>query len=86
MFDLVVSLIVLIAMSPFLFIVAVLIKLDSPGPALYRGKRIGKDGKTFNMYKFRTMVADAEKAGPAITYNGDPRITIILIPKSLSVY
>jgi lipopolysaccharide/colanic/teichoic acid biosynthesis glycosyltransferase len=65
----------LILLSPVLFVVAVLIKLDSPGPALYLGQRVGKDGRLFRVYKFRTMSAGAHRIGPAITAAGDPRIT-----------
>jgi len=60
-----------------MLIIAVLIKLDSPDPIFYRAPRVGKDGRLFRMYKFRTMVADAEKIGPAITVDQDPRITRI---------
>jgi lipopolysaccharide/colanic/teichoic acid biosynthesis glycosyltransferase len=74
-FDLIGSLLALIVLSPVFLITAILIKLDSPGSVLYMAERIGKDGETFEMYKFRTMVADAVRLGPAITYNADPRIT-----------
>lgn len=74
-FDLVASLLALIALSPVFLITAILIKLDSPGPVLYVAERIGKDGKPFKMYKFRTMVAKARRLGPGITYKADPRIT-----------
>jgi lipopolysaccharide/colanic/teichoic acid biosynthesis glycosyltransferase len=73
--DLVGSFLALIVLSPVLLITAILIKLDSSGSVLYVTERIGKDGETFEMYKFRTMVADAVHLGPAITYNADPRIT-----------
>ena len=74
-FDLVGALLALIALSPVFLITAILIKLDSPGPVLYVAERIGRDGKPFKMYKFRTMVTDAARLGPAITYSDDPRIT-----------
>ena len=74
-FDLIGSLLALIALSPVFLITAILVKLDSPGPIFHPAERIGKDGKPFRMYKFRTMVADAARLGPAITYNDDPRIT-----------
>jgi lipopolysaccharide/colanic/teichoic acid biosynthesis glycosyltransferase len=54
-----------------------LIKFTSPGPVFYRGVRVGKDGKLFHLFKFRTMVADADRLGPGITVVGDPRITPI---------
>jgi lipopolysaccharide/colanic/teichoic acid biosynthesis glycosyltransferase len=74
-FDFIGSLLALVALSPVLLITAILIKLDSPGSVLYMAERIGKDGESFVMYKFRTMVANAVCLGPAITYNADPRIT-----------
>jgi len=73
--DLVISILGLLLLSPLLLVLALWIKLDSRGPVLYRGKRVGKDGRSFLMYKFRTMVMGAEKRGPAVTYRGDPRIT-----------
>jgi len=65
----------LILLSPLFLAVAIAIKLDSPGPVFYRTERVGKDGKLFRVYKFRSMVADAHKRGPAITTSGDSRIT-----------
>lgn len=76
-FDIVVAFIGLILFSPLMLIIAVLIKLDSPGPIFYRAPRVGKGGRPFRMYKFRTMVANAENIGPAITVDKDPRITRI---------
>ena len=73
--DLVISILGLLLLSPLLLVLALWVKLDSEGPVLYRGKRVGKDGRPFHMYKFRTMVMGAEKRGPAVTYRGDPRIT-----------
>lgn len=74
-FDFVVSLIGIIIISPILLIVAISIKLDSEGSVLFFQKRIGKDGKPFNIYKFRTMVTNAEKLGAQITVGKDNRIT-----------
>ena len=74
-FDLLISGLGLILLSPMLLFLAVWIELDSPGPILYRGKRVGIDGRPFFMYKFRTMVQGAESRGPAVTYRDDPRIT-----------
>lgn len=74
-FDLVVSLIGLVILSPFFLILAILIKLDSSGPVFHCGLRVSKDGKLLKIWKFRTMVAGAEKMGPPITYSGDPRVT-----------
>jgi len=68
------SLVVLIAL-PLWAIVAIAIRLDSPGPVFYRAIRVGKCGEPFPIYKFRTMVADAFRKGPGITRQGDSRIT-----------
>jgi len=76
-FDIVVALVGLVFFSPLMLIVAVFIKLTSPGPVFYRAPRVGKGGRAFRMYKFRTMVADADKIGPALTVDKDPRITRI---------
>jgi lipopolysaccharide/colanic/teichoic acid biosynthesis glycosyltransferase len=74
-FDVLVSAFFLSVFSPILFLIAVLIKLDSKGPVLYRATRIGQGGRPFTIYKFRTMVADARHHGPGITRDADPRIT-----------
>jgi lipopolysaccharide/colanic/teichoic acid biosynthesis glycosyltransferase len=70
-----VSTIGLILLSPTFLLVAALIRLDSPGPVFYRARRVGKDGRPFHLYKFRTMAADAAQRGPGITTAGDRRIT-----------
>jgi lipopolysaccharide/colanic/teichoic acid biosynthesis glycosyltransferase len=75
LFDLVVACIDLILLAPVLLVAGLLIKLDSPGPVFYRGARIGKDGEPFKIYKLRTMVADADRMGSALTHGQDPRIT-----------
>ncbi len=75
LFDLVISALGLVLLAPFFLVVAAAIKLQSRGPVFYRGERIGKDGKPFRIFKFRTMVADAAAAGPGITPRDDPRIT-----------
>ena len=77
LFDLLFSTSTLILIGPFLLIIAVLIKILSPGPALYRGVRSGLHGKTFRIYKFRTMVVNAEKFGGPSTALNDPRLTPI---------
>ncbi|TMQ57267.1 MAG: undecaprenyl-phosphate glucose phosphotransferase [Candidatus Eisenbacteria bacterium] len=75
-FDFTFSLIGLIALSPLLLLLALVVKMDSPGPALYAQERVGLSGKRFKMYKFRTMRADAEVGGTAVwTRPGDPRRT-----------
>jgi lipopolysaccharide/colanic/teichoic acid biosynthesis glycosyltransferase len=76
-FDFLVSLFGLIIFSPLFLIIAILIKLDSEGPVFYQGERIGKDGKPFRIFKFRTMVKDAEKMGGPSTSADDPRLTKI---------
>ncbi len=75
LFDIIFSFIGLIVTVPLLVVIAFLIKKDSPGPIFYRAKRIGKDGKTFTMYKFRTMVENADKMGGPSTASDDPRLT-----------
>ncbi len=74
-FDLVVSLVLLIALAIPMAIIALWIKLDSPGPAVYRQERVTAYGKLFFIHKFRTMVADADRIGAKITVGNDRRIT-----------
>ncbi len=74
--DIVVSAVLLIGGLPLWILVALAIKLDSPGPVLFKQKRVGKDGKIFTIYKFRSMVQGAEKmTGPKWAEEDDPRIT-----------
>jgi exopolysaccharide biosynthesis polyprenyl glycosylphosphotransferase len=74
-FDLAVSIIMLLLLTPLYALLAVLIKLDSEGPIFFRQERIGKGGKPFKIIKFRSMRIDAEKFGPALSSDHDPRIT-----------
>lgn len=74
-FDLIVSMILLIVLSPIILILAVLIKLDSKGPVFYRQERITTNGKVFRIFKFRTMVQNADKIGTLVTVGNDSRIT-----------
>jgi len=74
LFDIVFSLFGLILVSPLFLVIAVLIKLESPGQGFYRGERVGKNGKNFKIFKFRTMVPDAEKLGGPSTAGDDPRL------------
>lgn len=74
-FDFVVALGGLIVLAPILAVVAVLVKCSSRGPAFYLGDRIGRHGRPFKIFKFRSMVAHADRQGPDITHGGDPRIT-----------
>lgn len=73
--DIVLSLLLLIILSPVFLIIAVLIKIDSKGPVFYRQERITTYGKTFRIFKFRTMVQNADKLGTLITIGNDSRIT-----------
>jgi len=73
--DILVAALVLVFLTPILVIVSLIIVLGSPGNPFYGGWRIGKDGKRFRMWKFRTMVAGADHMGGAIAATGDPRIT-----------
>lgn len=74
-FDAVMSFLGLIVLAiPFL-VIAVLIRIDSKGPAFFRQARVGRSGKEFRIFKFRTMSVDAEKRGSSITVGEDPRIT-----------
>lgn len=62
-------------LSPFFYLAALAIKLDSPGPVFFRQIRVGRQGHYFRLVKFRTMLANAEKMGPQITVGQDSRIT-----------
>ena len=73
--DIVVSGCALAVLWPVLLLIALAIKIDDPGPVFYRQVRVGRGGKTFRIYKFRTMVVDADKKGLAITVGRDNRIT-----------
>ncbi|XOQ44948.1 MAG: Exopolysaccharide production protein ExoY [Clostridium sp.] len=73
--DIIASFVILLIFSPVLLILALAIKLDSPGPVFYRQVRVGRYNRDFKIYKFRTMVQDADKIGPAVTTGEDKRIT-----------
>lgn len=73
--DIVGSVLVLIFLSPLMLLVAIAIKLESPGPVFFVQERMGLDGKPFQMLKFRSMSKDAEKHGPGWTTQNDPRQT-----------
>jgi len=77
LFDIISSLVGLIIISPIFPVVPILIKLDSKGPVFFKQWRIGKDGKQFKIYKFRTMVQEADEVGSLITAGNDQRITKI---------
>ena len=74
-FDFLSSLIGIILISPILLTIAILIKKEDGGSVFYRGVRVGRFGKTFKIFKFRTMVINAEKLGGSSTADDDPRIT-----------
>lgn len=75
LFDIVVSALMLIVTSPVFLILAIAIKLDSPGSVFYRQERITRYGKTFRIFKFRTMVSNADRIGAQVTVGNDSRIT-----------
>jgi lipopolysaccharide/colanic/teichoic acid biosynthesis glycosyltransferase len=75
MFDLLFAAVILILVSPAMLVVAFLVRISSRGPALYRQRRVGKDGREFQLIKFRTMGHSSEQEGPSVTRAGDPRIT-----------
>jgi len=77
LFDITACLVAFPFLLPFLAIIGLIIKLDSPGPIFYRGWRTGLGGKPFRIFKFRTMVLDAEKIGGPSTALNDPRLTKI---------
>ena len=74
-FDFTVALIAIIILSPLYLILALSIKLDSEGPVFYRQERVTTYGRKFRIFKFRTMVVNADKIGTLVTVNRDPRIT-----------
>ncbi|MDY6836579.1 MAG: sugar transferase [Thermodesulfobacteriota bacterium] len=76
-FDITLSLIGLILLTPFFLAIAIFIKLDSKGPVFFRQTRIGKGGKPFRMFKFRTMVDAGHWVGPLLSRQSDPRVTTI---------
>lgn len=75
--DITVSVIALIVLLPLFLVLAIAVKVSSPGPVFFTQKRIGKNGLPFSIIKFRTMVVDAEKNGPQLSSSNDPRITRI---------
>lgn len=75
LFDIIFSFFGLILVLPLLGLIAILIKLDSKGQVFYRGIRMGKSGKSFRIFKFRTMVSNAEELGGPSTAADDPRLT-----------
>ena len=74
-FDLLVSALALVLLAPLLIAIALAIRLDSRGPALFRQQRVGRHGVPFRIHKFRTMAHDAAQRGPLLTVGADARIT-----------
>ena len=74
-FDLVMAVGLIIVLAPFMLAISVAIKMDSPGPVIFKQVRITTYGRKFYIYKFRTMVAGADKIGSKVTVQGDSRIT-----------
>ena len=74
--DTIIALVAMIVLSPMFLVVAIVVCLDSKGGAFFKQKRIGLNGKPYNMYKFRSMVINAQNMGTGIySFEGDPRIT-----------
>lgn len=76
-FDVSMSLFIMLALSPLYLVLALIVKFSSPGGIFYSQERIGRYQRPFNIYKFRTMVQDAEKEGPQLSSSDDPRVTPI---------
>ena len=75
LFDIIVSSVLIIVCSPIMLILAICIKIDSKGPVIFRQRRVTTYNRVFRIFKFRTMVNDAEKKGTQVTTNNDPRVT-----------
>ncbi|TNF48990.1 MAG: sugar transferase [Bacteroidetes bacterium] len=73
--DVLISVLALIILLPLYIVLALLVKVSSPGPVFFLQERIGKNGKPFQIIKYRTMYVDAEKLGPQLSSSHDPRIT-----------
>jgi len=74
-FDVLFSIMALLLFSPLIILIAVITFLSSKGPVFYKQERLGREGKSFKMYKFRSMYVNAETRGPALTMKNDPRVT-----------
>ena len=75
LFDILASLVLLVLLSPVFLVLAIAIKLDSRGPVFYRQVRVTQYGREFRIFKFRTMVQNADRIGSQVTVSGDSRIT-----------
>jgi lipopolysaccharide/colanic/teichoic acid biosynthesis glycosyltransferase len=76
-FDVFFSFLGLLILSPILSVIGLLIKLDSAGSIIYKSMRVGKNGRLFDMYKFRTMITNADNQGPLVTAGDDWRMTSV---------
>lgn len=74
-FDIIVASLLVVILSPILLLLSILIKIDSPGPVMFRQVRVTTYGKSFRIFKFRTMVNNADKIGTQVTTKGDSRVT-----------
>ena len=74
-FDRLVAAFAIVLLSPVLLVIALAVRIDSPGPGLFRQVRIGRNGRRFRIYKFRTMIDGAHRIAANISPEGDPRIT-----------
>lgn len=75
--DIIGAAVALIVLAPIMVVIGALVRGTSPGPAFFRQTRMGQNFRPFVIYKFRTMVTDADARGPAITADGDPRVTSV---------
>jgi lipopolysaccharide/colanic/teichoic acid biosynthesis glycosyltransferase len=75
--DLLFAAVALFLFSPLLLVAALLVRYESPGPAIFRQKRVGRHGALFTVFKFRTMAIAGQKERPSLTKRGDPRVTTI---------
>ena len=73
--DFVFAAVALLLFWPLLLLAALLVRYKSPGPVIFRQKRVGRNGVLFTVFKFRTMAIDAQADGPSLTKRGDPRVT-----------
>lgn len=74
-FDFIIALIATLILSPLFIIISFIVKLSSPGPAMYSQERVGLNGRIFHLYKFRSMVINADKIGTSVTTGKDNRVT-----------
>jgi lipopolysaccharide/colanic/teichoic acid biosynthesis glycosyltransferase len=77
LFDMTAAAVGLLLLAPLFVVISVAVKVHDGGPIFYRARRVGKDGRVFRLYKFRTMVVDADRQGPVVTTNGDTRVTSV---------